>query len=83
MGGGIAALAGGSTGWIIAGSLLGGLAGGAIGKNLDDKDKAKDLYNQLLTDYPASLYSAEARKRFRNLRGDRIEGGNTIEREIK
>jgi surface antigen len=41
VGGGIAALAGGSTGWIIAGSLLGGLAGGAIGKHLDDKDKAK------------------------------------------
>ncbi len=41
VGGGIAALAGGGAGWIIAGSLLGGLAGGAIGKNLDDKDKAK------------------------------------------
>ena len=41
LGAGIAALAGGSTGWIIAGSLLGGLAGGAIGKKLDDKDKAK------------------------------------------
>lgn len=38
---GIAALAGGSTGWIVAGGLLGGLAGGAIGKRLDDKDKAK------------------------------------------
>ena len=41
VGGGIAALAGGGAGWIIAGSLLGGLAGGAIGKHLDDKDKAK------------------------------------------
>jgi len=41
VGGGIAALAGGGAGWIVAGSLLGGLAGGAIGKNLDDKDKAK------------------------------------------
>jgi surface antigen len=41
VGAGIAAIAGGSTGWIIAGGLLGGLAGGAIGKKLDDKDKAK------------------------------------------
>ncbi|MEN8182867.1 MAG: RT0821/Lpp0805 family surface protein [Myxococcota bacterium] len=40
-GAGIAALAGGSTGWIVAGGLIGGLAGGAIGKKLDDKDKQK------------------------------------------
>lgn len=36
----------------------------------NDKDKAMQLYRQLLTDYPASLYTVEARKRFRRLRGD-------------
>ena len=38
-GGLIAAAAGGGTGWIVAGSLLGGLAGGAIGHKLDARDK--------------------------------------------
>jgi surface antigen len=38
-GGLIAAAAGGGTGWIIAGSLLGGLAGGFVGHKLDARDK--------------------------------------------
>jgi surface antigen len=38
-GGVIAAVAGGSTGWIVAGTLAGGLLGGAIGHKLDDRDK--------------------------------------------
>ena len=38
-GAGIAAIAGGSTGWIIAAGLAGGLLGGAIGHHLDNKDK--------------------------------------------
>jgi len=33
-------------------------------------DKAKELYEKLLTDFPGSLYTVEARKRFRRLRGD-------------
>lgn len=37
-----------------------------------NKDKAKELYQQLLEKYPASLYVVEARKRFRKLRGDLI-----------
>jgi tetratricopeptide (TPR) repeat protein len=37
---------------------------------LDNKEKASELYQQLLTDYPGSLYVVEARKRFRALRGD-------------
>jgi TolA-binding protein len=37
-----------------------------------NKDKAKELYQQLLEKYPASLYVVEARKRFRRLRGDLI-----------
>jgi surface antigen len=38
-GAGIAALAGGSTGWIIAGAFLGGLLGGVVGNKLDSRDK--------------------------------------------
>ena len=38
-GGLIAAAAGGGAGWIVAGTLAGGLLGGAIGHKLDDRDK--------------------------------------------
>jgi tetratricopeptide (TPR) repeat protein len=37
-----------------------------------DNTKAMKLYQQLLVKYPGSIYGAEARKRFRNLRGDTI-----------
>jgi tetratricopeptide (TPR) repeat protein len=37
-----------------------------------NKEKAKELYQELLTNYPGSLYTVEARKRFRNLRGDTL-----------
>jgi tetratricopeptide (TPR) repeat protein len=37
---------------------------------LNQKDKAMDLYKSILTKYPGSLYVIEARKRFRALRGD-------------
>ncbi len=36
----------------------------------DNEDKASELYKRVMTDYPASLYTVEARKRFRALRGD-------------
>lgn len=36
-------------------------------------ERAKELYKLLMTKYPGSLYSADARKRFRKLRGDLIE----------
>lgn len=39
-------------------------------KELDNPDKAQELYQRLLNEYPASLYAVEARKRFRILRGD-------------
>lgn len=42
------------------------LQGGA----LNNKEKAMALYEQLLKDYPGSLFTTEARKRFRQLRGD-------------
>ncbi|WP_258048952.1 tetratricopeptide repeat protein [Hymenobacter sp. NBH84] len=41
-------------------------------ENLKEQDKAKELYNQLLVKYPGSIYVAEARKRFRALRGDGV-----------
>lgn len=41
-------------------------------ENLQDKEQAKNLYNQFLVKYPGSIYVAEARKRFRKLRGDSL-----------
>jgi TolA-binding protein len=35
-----------------------------------DKEKAKALYKDLLDNYPGSIYVVEARKRYRELRGD-------------
>lgn len=37
---------------------------------LNDKEKAKQLYQDVLTKYPGSIYVVDARKRFRDLRGD-------------
>jgi TolA-binding protein len=39
-----------------------------------DNFKAMELYQQLLLDYPDSIYTIEARERFRVLRGDNIHG---------
>ncbi|MGM9512344.1 tetratricopeptide repeat protein [Larkinella sp. GY13] len=41
-------------------------------ENKQDKPKAMELYNQLLQKYPGSIFGADARKRFRALRGDTI-----------
>ena len=38
---------------------------------LHDKEKAKQAYEQVLLNYPGSTYAVEARKRFRDLRGDK------------
>ncbi len=38
--------------------------------NLKNKEKAMEHYEKILTKYPGSIYVAEARKRFRTLRGD-------------
>jgi tetratricopeptide (TPR) repeat protein len=38
--------------------------------NLKDIEKAKTLYQEVLIKYPSSVYTVEARKRFRKLRGD-------------
>lgn len=37
-----------------------------------DNDKAAEMYKKILFDYPGSLYQVEARKRFRALRGEKI-----------
>lgn len=42
-------------------------------RQLGDKEKAKELYEKLMLDYPGSLHTVEARKRFRRLRGDNIK----------
>lgn len=38
---------------------------------LKNTEKAMEAYQKILSDYPGSLYVVEARKRFRNLRGDK------------
>ncbi|MES2565965.1 MAG: tetratricopeptide repeat protein [Bacteroidota bacterium] len=39
-------------------------------RNLNDQEKAKQLYQDMLVKYPGSIYVVDARKRYRNLRGD-------------
>ena len=39
-------------------------------EKLDKTDKAMELYRSLLQDFPGSIFGADARKRFRELRGD-------------
>ncbi len=41
-------------------------------ENLGQKDKAMELYREILQNFPGSIYSADARRRFRILRGDAI-----------
>ena len=42
-------------------------------KKLEDKEKAKALYEKILLEFKGSIYTSEARKRFRKLRGDNLE----------
>ncbi len=44
-------------------------------KKLNDIEKAKAAYQEVLTKYPGSIYVVEARKRYRILRGDNLENG--------
>lgn len=39
---------------------------------LKNIEEAKKLYQQLITDFPGSILNTEARKRFRNLRGETV-----------
>ena len=47
-------------------------AAGLNEKQLDNKEKAMTLYQELLDKYPGSIYVPDARKRFRLLRGDAV-----------
>jgi tetratricopeptide (TPR) repeat protein len=41
-------------------------------KKLKDQEKAKQAYQDVMLKYPGSIYTVEARKRFRALRGDNL-----------
>jgi outer membrane protein assembly factor BamD (BamD/ComL family) len=46
------------------------LRGEIYDRQLGEKDKAMEIYREFLNKYPGSVYAAEARKRYRLLRGD-------------
>lgn len=46
------------------------LQGEIYERHLKDKEKAMEIYRTFLDKYPGSVFAAEARKRFRTLRGD-------------
>jgi tetratricopeptide (TPR) repeat protein len=46
------------------------LQGEIYERQLKNKEKAMEIYREFLNKYPGSVYAAEARKRFRTLRGD-------------
>lgn len=49
------------------------LEGEIYERHLKNKDKAMEIYREFLNKYPGSVYAAEARKRYRVLRGDFAE----------
>ena len=56
---------------LLADDALYNLAG-LYENQLNDKAKAMQLYEKILTQYPGSLYVVDARKRFRSLRNDPV-----------
>lgn len=46
------------------------LQGEIYERQFKNKEKAMEVYREFLNKYPGSVYAAEARKRFRSLRGD-------------
>jgi len=48
------------------------LSGKIHEQHLGNVQQAMDIYNEFLLKYPGSVFTAEARKRFRQLRGDNI-----------
>lgn len=52
------------------------LQGDIYEHQLKNKDKAMEIYREFLNKYPGSVYAAEARKRYRVLRGDFSEAPN-------
>lgn len=49
------------------------LLAGLYEDQLNDPEQAKILYQKLITEFPGSMFTAEARKHYRKLRGDNIE----------
>jgi TolA-binding protein len=49
------------------------LEGDIYERQLKNKEKAMEIYRDFLNKYPGSVYAAEARKRYRALRGDFTE----------
>lgn len=47
-------------------------SGNIYEENLNDKAKAKEVYYLLLEKYPGSIFGQDARKRYRILRGDKV-----------
>ncbi|MFZ6010768.1 MAG: tetratricopeptide repeat protein [Bacteroidota bacterium] len=47
-------------------------------RQLKNKDKAMEIYREFLNQFPGSVYAAEARKRYRTLRGDFRESETPI-----
>ena len=41
-------------------------------ENLDEPEKASEMYQRIVFDYPSSIYLVEARKAYRTLRGDEL-----------
>ena len=42
-------------------------------KQLDDPEKAKEMYQKIIFEFPSSIYLVDARKKYRKLRGDDIQ----------
>lgn len=53
------------------------LQGEIYERSLKNKDKAMEIYREFLNRFPGSVYAAEARKRYRTLRGDFSETETT------
>lgn len=49
------------------------LQGEIYERQLKNKEKAMEIYREFLNKYPGSVYAAEARKRYRTMRGDFAE----------
>ncbi len=49
------------------------LLGKIYEEQIQDKEKAMEVFREFLKKYPGSIYAAEARKRFRRLRGDAVQ----------
>jgi len=49
------------------------LKGEIYERHLKNKEKAMEIYREFLNKYPGSVFAAEARKRYRMLRGDFAE----------